>query len=98
MIKGSWKIPWEITEVLEDITGEMQRQNVTIRHTFREGNHMVDYLANLAINQTEIEEFRSFAALQKRGKCIINIEKAKIPYIRIKTKEIKPRVERHASI
>lgn len=98
MILRTWKIPWEIAEILEDIIRKVQHQQVTIKHTFREGNQMDDYLENLAINPTEILEFGSFADLPTIRKRISNIDKAQIPTIRIKTKQIKHHVSSNSKI
>lgn len=76
MILRTWRITWEIAEILEDIIREVKQQQVTIRHIYREGNQMADYLANLAINQAEVHEYESFVELPTAGKCIINIDKA----------------------
>ncbi|KAK4726527.1 hypothetical protein R3W88_031444 [Solanum pinnatisectum] len=83
----------EIAKILEYIIREVHQQQVTIKHIYREGNQMADYLANLAIGQTEIQKYENFAELPTTGKHIINIDKAQIPTIRIKTKQI----QHHAS-
>ncbi|KAK6791865.1 hypothetical protein RDI58_010946 [Solanum bulbocastanum] len=88
MILKTWRIPWEIAEILKYIIREVQQQEVTIKHIYREGNQMADYLANFAIGQTTIQEYVNFAELPTIGKHIINIDKAQIPTIRIKTKQI----------
>lgn len=54
VIQRSWRIPWE---TIEDIKKEMQQQNASIKHIFREENQMTDYLA---INQAGFQEFKFF--------------------------------------
>ncbi|KAK4717905.1 hypothetical protein R3W88_016243 [Solanum pinnatisectum] len=60
MILKTWRIPWKIAEILEYIIREVEQQQVTIKHIYREGNQMAYYLANLAIGQTEIQEYENF--------------------------------------
>ncbi|KAK4716559.1 hypothetical protein R3W88_014897 [Solanum pinnatisectum] len=89
IIQRIWRIPWEIAKMIDVIIREVQQQQVTIKHIYREGNQMADYLANVAMNQEGMHTFRPFTELPRIGKCIINNDKAQIPNIRIKTKQIK---------
>lgn len=84
-----WRVPWELTEILEDIIKKVQLRHITIKHIYKEGNQMTDYLANLAINNTEVQEFRHFTDLPVTGRQIISIDTTQIPNIMIKTKHIK---------
>ncbi|KAK6786363.1 hypothetical protein RDI58_014888 [Solanum bulbocastanum] len=52
---------------------------------------MADYMANLAIDNDEKQISRYFQQLPPFGKNIINIEKAQIPSLRIRTKSIQNR-------
>ncbi|KAK6773985.1 hypothetical protein RDI58_029224 [Solanum bulbocastanum] len=76
MILKTWRVPWEIAEILEYIIREVQQQQVTIKHIYREGNQIADYLANLAIDQTEIQDYENFVELPKIVNRIINMDKA----------------------
>lgn len=89
IIQRIWRIPWEIAEMMDVIIREVQHQHVTIKHIYREGNQITDYIANLAMNQEGQHTFRMFTELSRIGKCIINNDKAQIPIIRINTKQIK---------
>lgn len=71
----------------------MTKIEITIQHIYREGNKLADYLTNLAINDSENKTFRSFEQLLSMGRKIINMEKAQIPALRVRTKKI---VQQHA--
>ncbi|WMV18780.1 hypothetical protein MTR67_012165 [Solanum verrucosum] len=68
---------------------EVRTQKVKIKHIFREGNQIADYLANLSINHIEKQEFNSFIDLPTTGKRIINMDKIQTPSIRIRYKKIR---------
>ena len=53
-----------------------------------ESNKMADYLANFAINATEKKTFRSFEQLPSMERKIINIEKAQMPSLRVRSSKI----------
>lgn len=46
MILKRWKISWKLVKTIEDIRDNIQKLNVTITHTYREGSTIVDSLAN----------------------------------------------------
>ncbi|KAK4721675.1 hypothetical protein R3W88_011908 [Solanum pinnatisectum] len=70
---------------MEDIMKEMRTHKAKIKRISGEGNPIADYLANLAINQTDIQEFNEFAELPIADKHIINMDKTQISSIRIRT-------------
>lgn len=49
MMLNQWKIPWEIEEIMEEISSTIQVLNATIFHIFREGNTVADSLENQSI-------------------------------------------------
>lgn len=55
VVNGVWTIPWSMVESVEEIKELSARCNVTISHTLREGNRLVDYLANYALDVGSIE-------------------------------------------
>lgn len=48
---------------------------------------MVDYLANLAVNNTLMQEYKHFNKLSVRGMRIINIKKRTNSYFNVEKKE-----------
>lgn len=88
MIYGSWSIPWEIVEKVEDIQEKMQQLNVQVWHVFREANQLADFIANTAIITEQKIIFQHFHQLPSLGKKILNIDKHQVPSVRIKTKRI----------
>ncbi|KAK4733812.1 hypothetical protein R3W88_008073 [Solanum pinnatisectum] len=77
MISGSWRIPWEIIEKVEDIQEIMQQINVHVWHIFREANQLANVIANTTINTKHKLVFQ-----------ILNIDKQEVPSVRIKTRRI----------
>ncbi|KAH0781476.1 hypothetical protein KY290_001074 [Solanum tuberosum] len=88
IIKEVWKVPWELADYFDDLKREMTKIEVTIQHIYREGNKLADYLANLAINASEMKTFRSFEQLPSMGRKIMNMEKSQIPALRVRTRKI----------
>lgn len=93
IITGRWKCPWDLSEVIGEIITNMHKQEAVIQHIFRKRNQLADYLSNLAYSHTSKKVFLSFKELPSSGRKIMNIDKSQIPYVRVKTKEI-----RHARI
>jgi len=88
MIKGCWRIPWEVIEKVEDIQQVIQKINVQVWHVFREANQLADFIANTAINSEQKLTFQQFNQLPSKGKKILNIDKQQVPSVRIKTRRI----------
>lgn len=55
VITGEWKPPWAIGVIVEEIRDLMSRGNVTVSHTFREGNRLADHMANYALDVGPVE-------------------------------------------
>lgn len=53
MIKGCWKVPWEIMELVEEIQQYIKTYQIHINHIFSEGNEPTDYIANWAIQHIQ---------------------------------------------
>ncbi|KAK6780201.1 hypothetical protein RDI58_022385 [Solanum bulbocastanum] len=83
IIRSTWKVPWEITEKIEEIKETMNRLNVQIEHTFREANQLANHITNTAISQAELQQFHSFNQLSSMGRRILNTDRRGIPTIRI---------------
>ncbi|XP_070033079.1 uncharacterized protein [Nicotiana tomentosiformis] len=80
-----WIAPWNVTEIVEEINKLRHRCTVTFTHILREGNRLVDYLANYALDFGNIEA-AGFTDLDTHGKKIVNNEKMQCPYLRVKPK------------
>ncbi|WMV43438.1 hypothetical protein MTR67_036823 [Solanum verrucosum] len=90
MLLKQWKVPWSQVKNIEDIQRNISMKQVQIRHIFREANQFADYLANMALDQAEKIQVRSFYNLPSKGRRIINIDKQQILSLRIKTRRINP--------
>uniref|UniRef100_M1BLN1 RNase H family protein n=1 Tax=Solanum tuberosum TaxID=4113 RepID=M1BLN1_SOLTU len=88
MIKRQWKVPWELIEQIEDIRVKLHSMQGQVIHTFREGNTVADALANEAIDSKEKKEYHNFNELPTNIRKCINIDKAQIPNLRIRTRKI----------
>ncbi|XP_019241016.1 PREDICTED: uncharacterized protein LOC109221004 [Nicotiana attenuata] len=83
VITGEWDVPWNIAEHVEEIKELMNRTNVTVTHTLREGNRLADHLANYALDFGDFEA-HNFWELDIQGRKIVNDDKSQCPYIRIR--------------
>lgn len=89
ILKRNWKVPWEVVEVFEENQRHIQQQNIHINHIYREGNQLVDYIANEAANEETSLKYEHFNQLPSRARQILNTDKAQVPALRIRTKPIK---------
>lgn len=83
VLKGKWVTPWNISEYMEESRNIMEGFNVRISHIVREGNNLVDHLANYALDIGDIEA-SCFAQLDSQGRKIMNSDKSRCPYMRVK--------------
>lgn len=88
MLRKEWKIPWELIQMMETIDDMMTQMNVQVQHIFREGNQVADYLANLAINQQNKQQYHTSNQLPTLARRFLNMDKQQIPAIRIRSKRI----------
>ncbi|KAH0746058.1 hypothetical protein KY285_007715 [Solanum tuberosum] len=88
IISGVWEIPWNVSTLVEDIKYLAQHYEFIIQHVYREGNSMVDYIANFAFENEGRQSFSSFHELPTQAGKILNLEKHLIPNLRIRTKSI----------
>ncbi|WMV40714.1 hypothetical protein MTR67_034099 [Solanum verrucosum] len=61
-------VPWEIAEWFEELKQALRELEATTQHTFREGNKMADYIANLAFECDGKLSFNTFQQLPTMGK------------------------------
>ncbi|XP_060181532.1 uncharacterized protein LOC132611140 [Lycium barbarum] len=88
IIQDVWKIPWKLVERVEMMQHRMRHLNMDIKHVFRKGNQLADFLANTALQHDELLEFHCFQDLPSMGRKIINMDKSQIPSLRIRTRKI----------
>lgn len=68
---------------MEEIRQLMAKANVTVVHTFREGNCLANHLANYALDMGPMVA-HSFWELDIQGRRIVNNDKLQCPYLRVK--------------
>lgn len=44
-ITREWRVPWELAEIMAEVKELVEKLQITIKHVFREGNLLADYLA-----------------------------------------------------
>lgn len=69
----------------------MENKDVTVLHTFREGNNLADYLTNMVVNfaGTNSIHFNHNNELPTQAKAILQLDKQGTLNIRIKKGKIK---------
>ncbi|KAH0776582.1 hypothetical protein KY290_007993 [Solanum tuberosum] len=75
IILKSWRIPWELIEIVEEIREIIQKTRATITHIYREGN----CLANIAIDSQMDHEYHNWHELPLMERRILNSDKARLP-------------------
>lgn len=67
IVEGTWIAPWAVVAYVEEIKGIMERCNVRVSHSMGEGNKLVDYLANYALDNGYIKA-HSFDKLEAQDR------------------------------
>lgn len=85
-LDGNWEVPWIISADIREIKEVMVNKQVTVVHTFREGNSLTDFLANLVVNFAAAEsiQFNYIEELPAQAKSILHLDKKGTPNIRFK--------------
>lgn len=64
-LEGKWATPWHISTIIDDARELMEFCATQVEHTYRKGNIVADYSANLAMEESVKMGFRSFSELPK---------------------------------
>lgn len=88
MILKNWKISWEVAEIMKDIRIIIQDLNITVTHTFKEGNIITDLLANEIFESQGLKEYHDFRQLPMQSRKLITMDKDQVPHLRIKTRMV----------
>ncbi|XP_015161212.1 ribonuclease H-like [Solanum tuberosum] len=91
VIMKEWKIPWLLAEDIEEIQQLLRITQAQVQHTFREANQIADKMANLAIDQGCIIKCQTFQQLPVGYRRLLNLDKAQIATLRIRTRRITSR-------
>jgi len=89
MIRREWQRPWQQVEIIKEIQELMLITHSSIKHVFREANKLADMLANEVYEHETLIEIQSSNQLSVESKQILNIDKAQLPTLRIKTRRIR---------
>ncbi|XP_075111672.1 uncharacterized protein LOC142181903 [Nicotiana tabacum] len=81
-LTGEWNPPWVIGTMVEDIRELMNRANVKLSHTLKEGNQLADHIANYALDNGPME-CHGFEELDLQGRTLVNSDKLQCPCIRV---------------
>lgn len=85
MVDGSGEPPWCIVVEVDKIKQMMSSFNLIIQHIFRYGNTLATTLTNIAFDFAGEVSFNSFSELPSVGTRILNLDKAHIHNLRIKS-------------
>ncbi|KAH0638527.1 hypothetical protein KY285_035113 [Solanum tuberosum] len=89
MILRDWKIPWEILDLVEEARQIVEQNSFKVQHAYREGNQLANVIGNSAYSKSEVQEYKQFEQLPANCRKILNMDKAQIASLRIKTRKIK---------
>ncbi|KAG5615675.1 hypothetical protein H5410_015499 [Solanum commersonii] len=59
------------------------------KHVYREGNQLVDVIANSAYSKSKVQEYKQFEQLPANCRRILNTGRTQIASLRITTRKIK---------
>ncbi len=82
ILKREWTYPWGIVNIIAEIKRNLSGKQIKFQHIMREGNKLVDYIANLAIDIRDYS-FVHINNMNSTGRSIFNSDKLKTPYLRI---------------
>jgi len=81
-------VSWDLVERIEEIRKAIQSINASIKDNFREGNFVADSLVNEVVESQETKYYQFFQELPSITRKYLNIDKAHVPNIRVKTRKI----------
>lgn len=84
ILNKDWRIPWELTHIIEECMHIMEDVNIQVVHVYREANQLADFMANLAIHSDGTQKFHTFSQLPSQARGILNTDKHQIPILRIR--------------
>lgn len=82
ILEGGWNVPWSVTLEVNSINYLRRSLSARVQHTFREGNTLVDYFANLVFDFAGDYHFSHFQDIPMEGRRILNLDKSGTPHIR----------------
>ncbi|KAK6793854.1 hypothetical protein RDI58_007307 [Solanum bulbocastanum] len=82
MILREWKIQWEILDIVEEPRQIVEQNSFKVQH-------LAVVIANSAYSKSEVQEYKQFEHLPANCRRILNMDKAQIASLRIKTRKIK---------
>lgn len=81
IIQKICKIPWEITDLVEEILLIIRDNDIQVTHVFREDNQLADFIANTTIESEDKHVFTAYSQLCSMAKRILNFDKQQIPIV-----------------
>jgi len=82
ILEGGWNVPWSVTLEVNSINCLRRSLSARVQHTFREGNTLADYFANLVFDFAGDYHFSHFQDIPMEGRRILNLDKSGTPHIR----------------
>ncbi|MCE3050415.1 hypothetical protein HAX54_047145 [Datura stramonium] len=78
ILQDGWRIPWEHVQGIENFKELLVQLNSQVKRTYIEGNHLADYLTNIAMDKRGLHQFYDFHDLSTWGRKILDSDKAEI--------------------
>lgn len=75
IIQKTWKIPWEIADIVEEIYKLFGDTNIQTKHVYWEANQLAKSIANIEIEKEDKHVFTIFSQLPSMARRILNIDK-----------------------
>ncbi|KAM3235236.1 hypothetical protein P3L10_015272 [Capsicum annuum] len=87
-VEGNWHTPWLIAMETRRIHPLMKGMQVLIKHTYREGNGVADFIANriFSFAGTDRLTYSTYQQLPKQAKALLNMDKFQVEIVKVCTK------------
>lgn len=86
ILDGIWEIPWSISVDIRWIRDVMKDKEVEIKHIYREGNTLADFLTNhiFSFAGTKLIHFNSTQELPSQEIIILQLDKQNLLQLRVR--------------
>ncbi|KAK6786499.1 hypothetical protein RDI58_015024 [Solanum bulbocastanum] len=81
IFEGKWDTPWSVALEVNKINELRGCLSARVHHSFKEGNTLADYFANLVFHASDLQ-LNQYHDIPNKGKAILNMEKIGTPQIR----------------
>ncbi|XP_049352692.1 uncharacterized protein LOC125817186 [Solanum verrucosum] len=87
ILEGEWEVPWNVALEVSIIRRLRSDISARVKPSFREGNTLADFFANLVFSFAGDFQIQNFQEIPSAGKKLLNLDKYGTTYIRRKIQD-----------